>query len=186
MKKRLMVDLDDVICNKGYLYIINKFLNTNYEVDDFTNYYMQDVIPEDRKEQWSDFFAKNNMYEKAEFICTAQESLKKLSEKYDIFIVTAYYVKDRPRTSGRLLKDKLDWLLTNLPFIPLSNYVFANNKEIIDCDIKIDDKLNNLKGHGKLKLLFTAYHNKDLTNEELKNENVQRVDNWQQIEDILL
>jgi len=186
MKKRLMVDLDDVICNKGYLYIINKFLNTNYQVDDFTDYYMQDVIPENRKEEWNDFFAQHNGYDKAEFICTAQESLKKLSEKYEIFIVTAYYIKDRHITSGKVLKDKLEWLLTYLPFIPLSNYVFANNKEIIDCDIKIDDKLSNLIGHGETKLLFTAYHNKGLTNEELKSENVQRVDNWQQIEDILL
>jgi 5'-nucleotidase len=186
MKKRIMIDLDDVICNKGYLYLVNKFLNTNYEVDNFKNYYIQDVIPKERIEEWNDFFAKNNMYDKAEFIDTAQESIRKLSEKYEIFIVSAYFIKDNPIVSGKVLKDKFEWLSTNLPFISSLNFVFANNKEIIDCDIKIDDKLSNLDGHGEVKLLFDAYHNKNITDEELKSKNVQRVHNWKEIEDILL
>ena len=43
-RKRLMIDMDDVICNNGFLYMINKFLGSNYTYDDFKDFYMQDII----------------------------------------------------------------------------------------------------------------------------------------------
>ena len=52
-------------------------------------------------------------------------------------------------------------------------------------DIRIDDRLNNLSG-ATTKLLFTAWHNKDLSKEELKKKNTIRVNSWKEIEDILL
>lgn len=188
MKKKLMIDMDDVICDGGFLYLINKFTNKNYVIDDFANYFMQDVIPIDNKNEWLKFFANNNMYEKAELIGNARDVIQKLNEKYDVFIVTAYIIKDDFSVSGKLLKDKFDWLQINLPFISPYNYVFASNKDIIDCDIKIDDKLSNLTGNinTQTKLLFTAYHNKKLTNEVLNDAQVQRVNSWDEIEKILL
>lgn len=186
MKKRLMIDMDDVICNKGYLYLINQFLNTNYVEEDFKNYYMQEVIPKERKADWKEFFAKSNIYANAEFIGSAQSSIKKLTEIYEVFIVTAYVIKDYEEISGKVLNDKFNWLRENLPFIPPSNYVFVQNKDIIDCDIKIDDRLLNLTGTAETKLLFNAYHNQKITNEELNNRNVKRVYDWKEIEEILL
>jgi len=188
MKKKIMIDMDDVICNGGFLHLINEFTNKNYTIDEFSKYYMQDIIPVEKKKDWIDFFANSNMYSHAQFIGNAYESIKKLNEVYDIFIVTAYIIKDDPSISGGHLKNKFNWLQENLPFISQSNYVFTDNKGIIDCDIKIDDKLSNLTGneHTKTKLLFTAYHNKRLTNEELNNKQVQRVNSWEEIEKILL
>ncbi len=128
------------------------------------------------------------MYEKACFIGNAYDVIQKLNEKYEVFIVTAYVLKDDISGSGKLLKYKYDWLQKYLPFISPYNYVFTSNKDIIDCDIKIDDKLSNLTGniHTKTKLLFTAYHNKKITDEDLNSNNVQRVDNWNEIAEILL
>ena len=37
-----------------------------------------------------------------------------------------------------------------------------------------------------MKLLFTAWHNKDLTDDELKKQNIIRVNNWKEIASILL
>lgn len=37
-----------------------------------------------------------------------------------------------------------------------------------------------------MKMLFTAYHNKDITDEELKDNEVIRVNGWKEIEKILL
>jgi len=186
MKKRLMIDMDDVICNGGFLHLINEFTHKNYTIDEFSKYYMQDIIPEEKKKEWIKFFEQGNMYSHAQFIGTAYESIKKLNEVYEIFIVTAYLIKDDFSISGTNLKNKFNWLQVNLPFISQKNYVFTDNKEIIDCEIKIDDKLSNLDGNAKTKLLFTAYHNKRLTNEELNKKQVQRVNSWEQIEKILL
>lgn len=74
----------------------------------------------------------------------------------------------------------------NLPFIPPQNYIFTSNKEIINCEIKIDDKLSNLAGTAETKLLFDAYHNKNITDEELKQKGAVRVNGWEDIEKMLL
>ena len=52
-------------------------------------------------------------------------------------------------------------------------------------DIRIDDKLDNLNG-AEIKLMFTAWHNRDMDDDYLKNNNVIRVNNWCDIEKILL
>lgn len=185
-KKRIMIDMDDVICSGGFLYLVNQFTHQNYTTEDFTKYYMQDIIKPEKKVEWLEFFKNSNMYDQAKFIGSARETIQKLSEAYEVFIVTAYLMKDDISISGKLLKDKFAWLQENLPFIHPQNYVFTNNKDVVNCDIKIDDRPSNLTGTNVTKLLFTAYHNKNLTNEELNAENIQRVDSWEEIEKILL
>lgn len=31
--KKIMIDMDNVICEGGYLNVVNKFLKTNYKID---------------------------------------------------------------------------------------------------------------------------------------------------------
>ena len=63
-KKKLMVDMDDVICTNGFLHMINKYLGTNYEYDDFKDFYMQDMIPD--KDEFFEWFKKQNVYDYCE------------------------------------------------------------------------------------------------------------------------
>ena len=72
-----------------------------------------------------------------------------------------------------------------LPFIKPEKYIFTTNKNIMNFDIRIDDKINNLDD-SDTKLLFSAWHNRDIKKEELKERNVVRVDSWYDIEKILL
>ena len=51
MKKKMLVDLDYVICIPGFLKILNDFCNTNYIEDDFTEYIIDDVIGPEQKIQ---------------------------------------------------------------------------------------------------------------------------------------
>ena len=43
MKKKILLDIDEVFCFSGYLELVNEFLNTNYTIDDFTEYYIDEV-----------------------------------------------------------------------------------------------------------------------------------------------
>ena len=54
--------MDDVICAGGFLYQLNKFLKTNYSEDDMTSYYMQELIPEEKKDEWNKYIAEQNIY----------------------------------------------------------------------------------------------------------------------------
>ena len=80
---------------------------------------------------------------------------------------------------------KYEYLYDNLPFISPQNYIFINNKKLLNCDIKIDDCLDNLK-NARIKLLFTSYHNNDLSDEYLGSLGVIRVNSWLEIKDILM
>ena len=184
-KKVIMIDMDDVIVDSGFLYLINEFLGTNYKDGDITTYYMQDIIPQGRFKDFKKFFETKNMYEYVKFLPDAVETIKKLSNKYEIYIVTSYVIIFYPEMTGEYLKYKFNFLHKKLSFINPENFVFLCNKELFNADIKIDDKLTNLKGNCKTKLLMNAYHNKKISEQELQNLNIRRVNNWKEIEKLL-
>ncbi len=184
--KKIMIDMDNVICEGGFLSIVNQFLKTNYTQKDLKTYYVQDLIPKERYPEWTEFFNAKNVYDYVEFLPDTYEVMEKLSKKYGIYIATAYIFRDNEEYSANNLKNKFEWLYENIPFISPDNYIFTTNKEIINCEIKIDDKLSNLSGDAETKLLFTAYHNKDITDEELMKNNAIRVNGWKDVEKILL
>lgn len=184
--KKIMVDMDDVICDGGFLKIINEFLGTNYNNDSTTTFYRQDLIPKERQKEWEKFFCTKNIYDEAEFLPNAYETMKKLSKYYELYIGTGYIFRGNEYYSGINLKNKYNWLKENISFIPPENYLFITNKELINCEIKIDDMLHNLKGNTETKLLFTAYHNKNLTEEKIKEVGAIRVNGWKEIENRLL
>ena len=72
-----------------------------------------------------------------------------------------------------------------LPFISPEKYVFTTNKNLMNFDIRIDDKMDNLNG-ADIKLLFSAWHNQSLDEKVLRDNNVIRVNDWFDIEKILI
>lgn len=184
--KTIMIDMDDVICQGGYLALVNKYLNTNYTEKDLNSYYAENLIPTEKRKDFEEFFHKHNVYDYTEEIEDAIKTIEELSKNYKIYICTAYYGHITPEKLGNLLLYKFNWLTEHIPFLDARNFVMINNKQILDVDIKIDDKLENLEGHGTIKLLFNSYHNKHYTEEQLKQKNIIRVNNWQEIKKILL
>ena len=144
--EKIMIDMDDVICDGGFLALVNQFLNTNYKKEDIKTYYIQDVIPKERYKEWTEFFNSKNVYDYVEFLPYAYEVMKELSKKYELYIGSSYIFRDNKEYSAKNLMNKFEWLYENIPFIKPENYIFTSNKEIIDCQIKIDDKLSNLSG----------------------------------------
>lgn len=183
MRKSIMVDMDEVITEGGFLYLINDFLGSNYTKEDIKEYYMQDLVSD--KRAFFDYFIKHNQYDYCKLLPDVGEVLKYLQDYYDIYIGTSYIIKEILQECGINLVHKHNYLYEKLPFISPENYIFISNKALLNCDVKIDDKLSNLE-NAKIKLLFTAYHNKDLDDEYLKSLGVIRVNNWLEIKDILV
>ena len=92
--KKIMIDMDDVICEGGFLSLVNQFLKTNYKIEDIKTYYVQDVIPKEKLEEWSKFFNTKNVYDYCKMVKDAYEVLEKLSKKYEIYIASAYIFRD--------------------------------------------------------------------------------------------
>ncbi len=185
--KKIMIDLDETICSPSYLKEVNKYLNTDYKYEDIKTYFVEDIIEEDKKQKFLDYFYKNvNVYDEATVLPDAIGVIERLSHFYDIYIVSAFVDKRRIQESSIMAKYKYEWILKNMPFIDPKKIVLTGSKDIIMCDIKIDDKVSNLKGYGETKLLIDQLHNQKYSFEELEKLKIKRVYDWQQVASILL
>lgn len=184
-KKTMLVDLDYVICSPGFLPIVNEFFDTDYEEDDFEEYIIDDIFG-DRAQEFYDYYVEQDGYKDAGFKEGAKEVLERLSKYYRIHICSACVMFGAERKSAKLFADKYNFLIQQLPFLNPEDIIFTNSKNIFKADVQIDDRLQNLQGEVKTKLLFDAYHNRTITDEELQNQGVKRVKSWKEIENILL
>lgn len=183
--KKIMIDLDDTIVTNGTLDIVNDYLKSNYIPDDVKDYYTETLLPNGITPDYVEHYYKNNVYDHVEIYKDAKEVLKKLNEKYDICICSSYVWNDGLEDSYIHLGNKYRYLVKEFPFLDAESFIFTSRKDLIQCDIKIDDRVDNLEGDCE-KLLFTAYHNKNITEEELCKLGIKRVNTWKEIEEILL
>ena len=194
MKKSILLDVDEVVCFNGILDAINEFMNTNYKIDDGTMYYKDlEFIPKERQNEFNKFIANKNMYANPFILPNAITTIKKLNEKYDIYLLTACVNPLDMDSSARIYSDKFTFLRKTLPFIDPKKYIFTNTKHLFNADIQIDDRLENLKEstHVKLKILFPSYHNKNITDDILQKYGIIRAgytwqDGWNKLEKLLL
>ena len=61
--KKLLKDMDDVICDDGFMSIVNEFLGTNYKPEDAHSYYINDLIPKEKFDDWVKYFEERNVYD---------------------------------------------------------------------------------------------------------------------------
>lgn len=182
--KTIMIDMDNVITDGNFAKILDDYLGYHYDYSRVKNYKVQDILG-DKKDDFFKKFKDMDMYENATLLPDCYDVLKELSKYYKIYICTDYIWREITQYAGNNLKNKYNFLYEKLNFIDPKNYIFTSDKSIVNCDIKIDDKVSNIEG-AKKKILFTAWHNKDLLDNELKERNIIRVNNWQEIGDILL
>ena len=191
-KKILLLDVDEVIVFSGFLPLINEFLHTNYKIDDFTDYYIDDAaIPKERFEEFKTFKQGKSLYKNAEPLPHAIETIKKLNEVYDIYLCSDCIDPFDIEYSGEVFKDKFYLLRKILPFIPPQKFIFTGSKHLFKADIQIDDRINILNKDVKTKILFPSYHNKDIPEKELQKRNILRAgynwqEGWKETEKILL
>ncbi len=181
-----MIDMDDTITIDGYINVVNKFLKTNLTYDDIPSYWVDEIVPEKQLDKYLNYFYnKINIYDYTKVNGNALQVIEELTKYYEVVICSAYtdyrYIED----CVNIITHKHKWLLKNLPSINPDNFIFTSNKHCINAEIKIDDKVNNLE-NAEVKLLITAYHNKNITNEELKKKGIIRVNTWDDIAEILL
>jgi len=183
--KKIMIDLDDTIVTGGFLKIVNSYLNTNHTLDDVKEYYIESLLPEGITKDYVKYFYNHDVYDYAEIFTDAKEVIEKLSKKYDVCICSSYVWNDGLEDSYIHLANKYKYLVKEFPFLDPKSFIFTSRKDLIACDIKIDDSIDNLKGDCE-KILFTAYHNKNVTENELTKLGIKRVNNWKEIEKLLL
>ena len=182
-KKSILLDVDDVIVDNAFLDAANNFNNTKYTEKDFSGYYIdKEMFNEETLPKYYEFLLHYNMYSNCRLIEGVEEILPILAKENDIYICSSCVLKGLERKSGIFFMNKFNFLVEKFPFLIAEHIIFTGDKNrFSDFDYQIDDLLTNLKNKIPNKLLFTRYHNKEISKEELDKENVKRVDNWQEI-----
>ncbi len=189
MKKSILIDIDDCICDNVYFKILKDVIKSNKKIEDCTEYHVEDNfnLSKEQIDCYNNRLGQINPYKRAIIHKDCIEVIQKLNEKYNVYICSAAILKENLLKSGNYFKYKYDFLRQNFPFLNPFNFIFACNKTMLKADIMIDDKPANLRGNNvKEKLLFTAYHNKNLTDKELRKQGLKRVNDWKEIKNILL
>jgi 5'(3')-deoxyribonucleotidase len=182
--KKIVVDLDDVLAIDGYLNMMNAFVNGNYKYEDAKGYYVEEVLDKETLKAYREFFKNNNVYDYATVAEGSKEVLMNLMTEYEIYICSSYYSEIDHIIMPELIPKKCEFLSRNYPFLTSKNFIFTNDKSMVEADIKIDDVLHNLE-NADTKILFSAYHNRKISGYKLSFNKVVRVGNWQGIEKIL-
>ena len=183
--EKIIIDLDDVLAIDGYLNMMNAFCNSNYKYEDAKGYYVEELLDEETLKAYREFFKHNNVYDYSTVAKDSKEVLMNLMLEYDIYICSSYYSDIDNIIMPELIPKKCEFLKRNYPYIPSKNFIFTNDKSMIEADVKIDDVVHNLD-NGEIKLLYNAYHNSKIDNNELNEKEILRVNDWKEIEDILI
>jgi len=168
--QRICVDMDEVMADTlaEFLRRYNQTFNEDVTTGDLTGKGLWEIAPLDRQQQLRAFLDAEDFFENLDLMPGAQEVLKDLAPRYDIFIATQAMVV--PNSLG----PKYRWLQRHFPFIPPTNYVFCGDKSILRADYLIDDQARNLLHFEGQGLLYTAPHNLTATG-------FVRVNNWQDV-----
>lgn len=186
--KTLFCDFDDVICENTFVDLINNFLNSNYKFEDLKEGYDCSEFVKDKKTltELYKFVIENNFYNGAKLKPDCERVLKKLQSEYEIYILSACLVEGYEDFSNVIYKNKYDFIRKELPFINPKNLIFTNAKNVVFGDVMIDDRMMNLNGKFKTKLLFDCVYNKKYSDKQLESLDIKRVRNWKDIEQVLL
>ena len=168
--RRICVDMDEVMADTlaEHLRRYNQAFEEEITPDDLAGKGLWEVTPLDRRAELRAFLDAEDFFEDLALMPGAQQVLKGLSARFEIFIATQ--AMSVPNSLG----PKYRWLQRHFSFIPPTHYVFCGDKSILRADYLIDDLPRNLERFQGQGILFTAPHNLTATG-------FVRVKDWQQV-----
>ena len=187
-KETIMIDMDEVIVVGKFSEFLIEFLG-DVNFGNLKTQNRQDLI-KGKEEEFKKIYKYKNLYKDINDnyikpLPNCVDVIKRLNQEFEVYIVTSYIWNGDVIDAATNLKNKYDYLSYWFPFIDPNKVIFMADKTKIKFDIGIDDRVSNLK-NCKQKLLFTEFRNKNLTQEELKNNDIIRVNDWLDVENYIL
>lgn len=173
--KRICVDMDEVMADAlaEHLLRYNRDYKEKITLADLEGKALWDVISADRHHVVEGYLRSEDFFEHLEVMPESQRVLKRLQQKYEVFIATA--AMEVPTSFDQ----KFRWLEKHFPFIPPSHIVYCGDKGILLGDYLIDDnprQLRRFQGEG---ILYHSPHNAWVRG-------FRRVKDWVEVEQMFL
>lgn len=164
--KRLLVDMDSVTTD-----LMSKWhqrYNADYDddltVEKVSHWGMHELVKQECGSKIYDYLEEEGFYRDLSPLPHAVETLERLSEDFEIFLVTASPVN--------AMADKVRWVKTHLPFFDPQKIVFTHHKYIVKGDLLFDDAPHNLlafQQHGGLAVAMDYPYNRGIDCPRVKN-----------------
>ena len=158
MSKVFVTDMDDVLVD--LLSEWTKFLNAkhglNVSPEEIVDWEMSKAYPTLCPQQIFAPLGDANLWYNVKPKKGAVNGLKALKDKgYQVYVATASHYNT--------LKHKLELALFRyFNFLHYSDIVVCYNKQLIECDYIVDDKIDNLIGHKGVTFLMDAPYNRNV------------------------
>lgn len=170
--QRICVDMDEVMADTLAEHIrrYNETFDEEVTTSDLVGKGLWEITPLERQQQLRAFLDAEDFFEDLALMPDAQEVLRELAKRFEIFIATQAMAV--PNSLG----PKYRWLQRHFSFIPPAHYVFCGNKSILRADYLVDDHPKNLEQFAGQGLLYSAPHN-------LTAKGFVRANNWREVAD---
>ena len=170
----ICVDMDDTIENllQAWVNWLNSAHNLNVSVEDCRSWHMSEHYPMLTEEQILEPLSNEKFWSTVQPKPDAQYYLNKLVEEHqEIYICTASHYD----TVGYKMKAIIEKFF---PAIDWKHIIVASTKQMLICDVMVDDGPHNLIGGNYHRLLFDANHNQTFNADQ---HGMFRVTNWEQV-----
>lgn len=167
---KIGIDLDNVLndLNNKWLHLYNSIHNDNLKLEDIKGWYIHKYTKIGTK--FYDYL-NDELFKILDPLPYAIEVTEKLSEKHELYIVTA--------TAPQHLRTKAKWLEKYYPHIPLKNLISTQRKDLVNVDLLIDDAPHNIINFPNKTIVIDYAWNRNLDKEYT------RVKNWLEIKKIV-
>jgi 5'(3')-deoxyribonucleotidase len=174
-KQRIAIDMDEVMADPLSRFIewYERDHGVTLTLDQMHGKKIHEIVAEEHRQIIRQYPHQAHFFKDLKVMQDSQEVIRKLSERYEIFIASA------AMEFQHSLFDKHCWLQAHFKFIPWRNYVFCGDKSIIHADFLIDDHVFNFEGFMGEGILFTAPHN-------VNEIGYRRVNSWQEVGEMFL
>jgi 5'-nucleotidase len=168
--KRLIIDMDDVMADSTgqFIALYEKEFGVRIPREQLNFKDEMEGFPTDHHAEIYSFTFRKNFFRTMNVKADAQEVVRKLNGKYELFIVSS--AMEFPNS----LTEKLDWLGEHFPFLHWKQFVFCGSKAVVYGDFMIDDLVHNLATFNGEKFLFTAPHN-------MQYNDFTRLNDWKEV-----
>lgn len=137
--RRIALDFDETLFPtlEKVLEVYNKRHGTNLELSQITTYNLSDSFDTEVADELIGLFVEKEVYSSLQPYKGAVRAVKTLVEQgHEVYVATA--------TDVRNMEWKEELLQKHFPFIPKNNLIRIHNKALLNVDVLVEDKMDNL------------------------------------------
>ena len=175
---KIAIDFDDSLfpSMERVVELYNKRHNTSLDVSQITMYNLYDSFPADVADELIELFVDKEVYSSLQPYKGAIRAVKALVEQgHEIYIATS--------TAVRNMEWKEELLQKHFPFIPKNNLIRIHDKSLLNVDVMIDDKMDNLVRTFADRVCFDQTWNQSTSKDFAYG--IYRIHHWGEINNII-